>query len=350
MRPAERSRKASSRIHVAGEDHEPDVALLEPLGHRRVALPPPRELAALEDHGLHARRPRALQRARLRLVGADRDDLHRAAVRRGRVTPGGSCPRRRRARRPSCRPRSATIRSFGYTPPVERSRPAVSSASTRSRTSPAAGGRTRRSGRPSYACLRSDLRAPAAQDLDRPRTPDRRLRDRHDLDDRLVQVTGGDALRRGAPRRDGPPPSRAAGSSSGAHTSQHGTAGSRRAASPKWRRIARAGTRRPRRTPRSSGTGPSVRAARRRPTSTRRPRAPVERRLEPPAYTVHRRRRGRITPARARWPTIAAHPLGSSPARRPSRRLPSRSGRRAPRESRSATRVDSSPRRPRRAG
>ena len=108
----------------------------EPVGHRDVARLAVGVLGRRED--ARSRRPpraRPLERLRARLVRADRDDVAPRGRGRGRGSPAGSCPRPRRA------PRRATAltptASFGKRPPVERSVPAASSASTRPSTSSA---------------------------------------------------------------------------------------------------------------------------------------------------------------------------------------------------------------------
>ena len=90
---------------------------------------------------------------------------------------------------------------------------------------------------PVPAVLEQHLRAAAAQDLDRAGAPERRPRERDDLDDRLVErrrrrprrpgaARAGAGRRRGAARRA----RAAAGASDGSQTSQHGPVRRRRAA------------------------------------------------------------------------------------------------------------------------
>jgi hypothetical protein len=112
--------------------------------------------------------------------------------------------------------------------------------------------------------LRDDLRAPAAQDLDRARAADGRLRGGDDFEDRLVEPLARLAIGSGCGRAAGRaarlvalarppfarPPPRAPRARSGAcaactsaidagsQTSQQATSGAGAAASPKWRRIA----------------------------------------------------------------------------------------------------------------
>jgi hypothetical protein len=99
--------------HVAGEDDEPDLALLEPVRDRGVALAPPRELAALEDRRLHARRPRALECPRRRLVGRDPDDVHRTTVHAVEQRLEVRALARGEHADPHAARASATTRSFG---------------------------------------------------------------------------------------------------------------------------------------------------------------------------------------------------------------------------------------------
>src|SRR4051812_2033720 len=124
--------------HVAGEDHKLNLALAQPVGDRRVPRRPARELTALEDRRGHAGRPRAPARARGRLVGGARHDLGLAAVHPVEQRLEVRSLARGQDADPHAARASRTTRSFGYAPPVDRSRPAASSASTCSMTSPAA--------------------------------------------------------------------------------------------------------------------------------------------------------------------------------------------------------------------
>ena len=80
--------------HVAGQHHELDAALLQPVGDRGVARGAVRVGGAREDArvGTPAPRARAPAPARPGWSEADGDDLGLAAVDRRRAAPGGSCP------------------------------------------------------------------------------------------------------------------------------------------------------------------------------------------------------------------------------------------------------------------
>src|SRR6185295_11480401 len=108
--------------HVAGQDDEADLALLEPVGDRSVALGPGGVVRAREHPGRHAVRRGAFELPRLGLVRSDGDDLDLAAVNgvkqrlEVRALARGEHPDPHAAR-------ASATRSFGYGPPVEARRP-----------------------------------------------------------------------------------------------------------------------------------------------------------------------------------------------------------------------------------
>ena len=120
----------AEQLHVAGEHHQLDAALAQPGGDRGVAGGPVGEADAGECLGRDPRLPGARERPRVRLVGGDRDQLHAVTAVRPvdqRLKVGAGA-----------RGQDADVhaaRSLGKRPPVERSRPASSSSSTRPSTS-----------------------------------------------------------------------------------------------------------------------------------------------------------------------------------------------------------------------
>ena len=115
--------------HVAGEHDQLDVAAGEEVGDRGVARRAVGVRGERELGGRHARARRALERGRPRLVGGDRHDLDAVAAVKS-VEDGLEV--RAGAGREHADPH--TTSSFGNRPPVERSVPAASSASTRAST------------------------------------------------------------------------------------------------------------------------------------------------------------------------------------------------------------------------
>jgi hypothetical protein len=116
-------------LHIPGQHHELGPALLQPVGHGAVPLRAPAR-AHLERPRRNARATCPLQRARRRLVGRHRDDLH--------AVMAVHLIEQRLQVRALARGKNRNVHtgwSFGNRPPVERSVPFSSSWSTRARTS-----------------------------------------------------------------------------------------------------------------------------------------------------------------------------------------------------------------------
>ena len=196
--------------------------------------------------------------------------------------------------------------SFGNRPPVERSAPPRAAHRPARAHRRSAGARTRRSRRqPVVRMLGDHLRAPAAQDLDRARAPDRRRALQHDIEDRVVQRRPAAPVREReldalgsaqAARTHAPTP--AAGPSAGAAGSHPGIAdvaarhrGCRTATGPRSAPATpRDGTASARRSPRSPGTAPARPLGVARRAAARRERAAVPGRQRAcPASAVGRR-------------------------------------------------------------
>ena len=133
--------RGREQLHVARQHHQPDPAFLQPVGQRGVpGLAVGRGLAG-EDRHFHARGPRALQRGRVGPVGGDADHLDSLAAvdpvedrLEVRARAGGENAEAQPG--PAAFPRPGHARaSLGKRPPVERSAPPSSSASTRASTS-----------------------------------------------------------------------------------------------------------------------------------------------------------------------------------------------------------------------
>ena len=317
-RAGKRARNAGvEQLHVAREHDELDAARLQPVAiaasrAARSAYSPRANTARLD-----ARQRGALQRLRVRLVGPDGDHLDALA-------PVDAVQDRLQVRA-GAGGEDADLHatsSFGKRPPVERSVPAVSSASTRGQHVVGAQVRVRAVvGQAVVGVLRDDLRAPAAQHLDRARAPDLGLGGGDRLQDRLVEVAdvalGDGALRelglgaglagarpRGMTRREPGIAHVAARAAARATSGRRSGAGCPRAgtASPSthahtaryWRQRAFV---------------PSCAAVRQR-ASARPSQSPASR----PATRSGADGDGCTTPVRARWPTIER--TFSSPRRR----------------------------------
>src|SRR5436305_3302027 len=70
-----RDEAGAEQLHVAGEDDQVSVALLDPLGHRRVTLATIAEVLAREESNRNPRRSGPFDRRRSALVRADPNDL-----------------------------------------------------------------------------------------------------------------------------------------------------------------------------------------------------------------------------------------------------------------------------------
>ena len=134
--PGKRLRKrARQQRHVAGEHDELDVVRAQPVGDRAVARGAVGVLVEREHGGLDAGVAGAIEGARARACRRRRRRRPPRCRARCRAAPAGSCPRRTRARRrAAARPSPQAASSLGYIPPVERSRPAEMSSSTRAST------------------------------------------------------------------------------------------------------------------------------------------------------------------------------------------------------------------------
>ena len=314
-RPGSRARQ----LHVAGEHDELDPARGEPGRHRSVARRPVGEVLARERRG--RRCPRSRARSSACASGLSEPTATTS-------TPSRPWTRSRIACRfvPSPEARTPTRSrepSFGKRPPVERSVPASSSASTRASTSApvrCAEGAVLR--QPVVGVLLDHLRAPAAQDLHRARAADGRLGRLHDGEDGVVERVARrrPAAARPAAARRGAAPRAAAASAGRERRVADVAAGDARVRRGR-RRVAevRAGRPRggrccPRPRPRRCGTGASGPSSPPGPTSRRATRArPSHSPVTRPSARSGGDGAGCMTPARARWPRIGAHRVAGSP-------------------------------------
>ena len=311
----------AQELHVAGEHDELDALLGEPAGHRAVAR------RAVGERSAARRTTRRLDaRAPARPLAAPARPACRSRPRRprrprgrarGRGSPAGSCPPPRRGRRPS---RDFELRE----PPAGRAQRArlQQRVDALEHRVGASGGRTCRS--PAARRRRTSAitfeRPPRRTSTARVR-PTLGLRGRDDVEDRVVeplQSTRPRALgelRRAVAARARRAPAAARAASDGIADVAARALGLRLATGRRSGAGCRAaGTASPRPTPTPSGTGASAPSSPRAPTCGRpRARARPTRRSTRPVTRSGGDGDGWITPARARWPTIARTASSSAP-------------------------------------